>query len=298
MAGPQGFHFMVPSSALSITDDAIQRAFPNVKMTPESMDALRQEIADQVGMMYNRFSNLATVTPGPRQHAIMYGEHPPGWSSLFWQFASWPLAAQHQILAKTAYESLSKSKAMWTFGVLLTTAMTFGYMKMQLTNLLAGRPVDMPDWRHPAGMLNMMGRSLIAGGAAGWIGDKLLGTVLNGLQNETVFGGGPVIGDIDTAFTIAHKIWASQRDGKKYDPMPDIVRWAGSRIPFANLFYLKGMLNYLMIFHAFEWAQPGWWERTNRARLARGERPYAGYVMGKPVPYNPAVLLQNLGVGQ
>jgi len=55
-------------------------------------------------------------------------------------------------------------------------------------------------------------------------------------------------------------------------------------VPFANLVYLKGALDYLLWYHLYEAASPGWWERTNR-RIAREQgRTMKGYEPGGGVP--------------
>jgi hypothetical protein len=40
------------------------------------------------------------------------------------------------------------------------------------------------------------------------------------------------------------------------------VRFGIGHVPFGNLIYLKGALDYLLIYEAIS---PGWWERTNGA---------------------------------
>ena len=48
---------------------------------------------------------------------------------------------------------------------------------------------------------------------------------------------------------------------------PDLAHFAVRHVPFANLVYLKGALDYMLWYHLYEAASPGWWERTNRRLL-------------------------------
>ena len=100
--------------------------------------------------------------------------------------------------------------------------------------------------------------------------------------------------DADALLRIYGQWKASLRTGEKYNPWPDVAHLAVRHIPFANLVYLKGTLDYMMWYHLFEAASPGWWERTNR-RLEREQgRTMTGYTPGGGVPYGvPGVYLGN-----
>lgn len=54
-----------------------------------------------------------------------------------------------------------------------------------------------------------------------------------------------------------------------------------------NLIYLKGALDYLLWYHLFEAASPGWWQRTNRRLEKEQGRTMVGYNPGRPIPYTP-----------
>ena len=68
---------------------------------------------------------------------------------------------------------------------------------------------------------------------------------------------------------------------------PDLAHFGVRHIPFANLVYLKGALDYLVWYHLYEAASPGWWERTNRRLLREQGRTMTGYAPGQGVPWTP-----------
>jgi hypothetical protein len=68
---------------------------------------------------------------------------------------------------------------------------------------------------------------------------------------------------------------------------PDLAHLAVQHVPFANLIYLKGALDYLLWYHLFESASPGWWERTNRRLQKEQGRTMVGYRPGGGIPYTP-----------
>ncbi len=60
------------------------------------------------------------------------------------------------------------------------------------------------------------------------------------------------------------------------------------------MLYLKGLLDYMLWYHLFGAASPGWWERTNRLLIKEQGRAMTGYVPGGSVPYGmPWLYLQN-----
>lgn len=278
-----GRKYIAPSSALHI-DDATLTAATGLT-DPYAMNLYRQELGDQLQMFYSRMGDLSTVTPGARERAILHGAgRGADLSSLFTQFSAWPLAATHQLLAKTIYESQSRSKAFWALGTAASLSMLAGYVRMTIRDLASGRPPEDPQNGYQAAFLGL--RAMMAGGIGGVIGDHLFGQIGQAVQDGPSIGG-PMIGNIAKLAQIAGKYTRSLSTGQKYDPWPDLVHLGTANVPFANLFYLKGAFDYLLFYHIFDTVQPGWWEKMNLARERRGEGTMAGYMPGAPIPYNP-----------
>lgn len=281
--GPSGRKYIAPSAALDIPDSQITVA--TGLLDPKNIQHYRQETADQLMMMYSRMSDLSTVTPGPRERALLHGANRGAdISSLFTQFSAWPLAATHQLIAKTIYESQSRSKAFWALGTAAGLSMLSGYLRMSVREMAAGRDPEIPQNAWQMGFLGL--RAMMAGGVGGVLGDKIFGDIGQAARSGQVIGG-PVISDVMALGVMAKKYLHSLNDGSKYNPWPDLTHFATQHVPFANLFYLKGAFDYGIFYHIFEWAQPGWWQRTNQARISRGQGAYAGYFPGAPIPYTP-----------
>ncbi len=69
-------------------------------------------------------------------------------------------------------------------------------------------------------------------------------------------------------------------------------------VPFANMLYLKGTLDYMLFYHLYEAASPGWWERTNRRLIKEQGRAMTGYTPGGSVPSGVPWLYMQNGQGQ
>jgi hypothetical protein len=74
---------------------------------------------------------------------------------------------------------------------------------------------------------------------------------------------------------------------------PDLAHLVVGQVPFASLIYLKGALDYMLWYHIYEAASPGWWGRTNRRLEKERGRTMTGYVPGGRVPFGvPGIYLK------
>jgi hypothetical protein len=60
------------------------------------------------------------------------------------------------------------------------------------------------------------------------------------------------------------------------------------------LVYLKGTLDYMLWYHLYEAASPGWWARTNRRIEKEQGRTMQGFTPGGSIPYGvPWLYMKN-----
>jgi hypothetical protein len=239
-------------------------------------------------MYYNDAADYSTVTPRIRERSILApkpGSSFEGPLSLLTQFSAWPLAATHQIIGKTLYESLTKGRAVWVLGTALALSTISGHIRREARDRLAGRPPESPRNAWDLGF--MLLRDAAAGGLLGVVGEHLIGSIGQQVQQGSTPIGGPFVGDLARLSEIGYQYAHSLATTGKYDPWPDLVHMATGKVPFANLFYTKGAIDYLAWYHLYEAASPGWWERTNKAIKAERGKGMAGYMPGAPIPYTP-----------
>ena len=257
-------------------------------LTPK--DALRtpagQALADKLMMYYHDAGDHAVVVPGVRERAMLYGALRPGdpryeMYRLLYQFKIWPVAAANQILGREIHLALNAKDAAWGLGLTIALSTLGGYTRMALNDLATG---NVPrDPRSPETLM----AGLAQGGGLGIFGDLLFGEVNRlGAGGLTALGG-PLMTDGDHLVRLYGRWLTSLRTGGRYDPWTDVARFAVNHGPFANLVYLKGALDYMLWYHLFETASPGWWERTNRRMQIEQGRTMAGYVPGGKIPWTP-----------
>jgi len=201
----------------------------------------------------------------------------------------WPVAAFDQVWRKDIMMSLGAGNKGWNVGTMLAMSMAAGYMRMLVNDLLVGRPPRDP--RNPATML----AALAQGGGTGILGDFMFGQTnrFGGGLIATV--GGPLASDADTLIQIWNRFrndaWNTDipvsKKGRFADLWPDLAHFFVRHVPYANLVYTKGALDYLLWYHLYEAASPGWWERTNRRLQREQGRTMSGYTPGGGVPFTP-----------
>jgi len=293
-----GRRWLVPSDALGTDKGAAEallkaRGELGEKAEPAAIDRAVQrfqwDLGDKLGMYLNDAADRGAVRAGARERAMAYGNLRPGDKSYYlWralgQFKMWPLAAVNQILGRDIAMSLSRKEMVGNLGALLALSTAGGALRMMVNDAAVGRPQR--DYSNPMTLL----AGLAQGGGLGIYGDFLFGETSRLGSGLIGTAAGPIGGDADRLIALYNR-W---RDDLKTAPdkalqhlWPDLAHFAVGHVPFANLVYLKGTLDYLLWYHLYEAASPGWWERTNR-RFAREQgRVMTGYVPGGKIPYTP-----------
>lgn len=307
-----GRAYMTPSAA-SRTDpaavEALMRSRGEIdpKADPEAVQRAVQRfqwgLGDKLSSYYSDAAAHGVVTPGVRERAAVLGSTRPGSVGgellrYLVQFKMWPLAAMNQVISREIFLATSKGDAAFNIGSLLSLTMAGGYLRMAVNDAARGNPQ-----RNPMDPRTMVA-ALAQGGGIGILGDFLFGETnrMGGDLMSTIAG--PVVSDANQLFKIYSRFRADatdpdpdQRAKALEHAWPDILRFGIGHIPFSSLVYLKGALDYMLFYHAYEAASPGWWERSNTRMQKEQGRTMAGYTPGGNVPYGIPGLYLSAGDG-
>lgn len=277
-----GRAYLTPKDALRIDKESATPILAGRGLPEDGFDKYAQGLSDRLSSYFNDTAQHGVVTAGVRERAAVLGKDRPGsfggeLRRFLAQFKMWPIAAMHQIIGREVYMSLSGKEAAWNLGMLVALSTAAGYMRMTVNDYATGNAI-----RNPSDP-RTLAAALAQGGGVGILGDFLFGDVLRNRFGSGLVStlGGPAVSDVDNLIHIFSE-WKQGKAG-----WPDMARFAVRHIPFANLVYLKGALDYLAFYHMYEAASPGWWERTNRRMLKEQGRTMAGYVPSQGVPYTP-----------
>lgn len=283
-------HDGIAAEPAAVTALLLRRGEIKPDTPPSRVEAAVQkkqwQMADRLGMYLDDAADHGAVKPGVRERAMVLGNLRPGDKSyMLWralaQFKMWPIAAANQILGREIAMSLSNKEMASNLGALVALATAGGALRMAVNDAATGNVQR--DYRNPVTLL----AALAQGGGLGIYGDFLFG------QTSRLGSGGiaTMVGPIGSDFDRLMKMWSDLRVELRDRPdralshmWPDLTRFAAGHVPFGNLIYLKGALDYLLWYHIYEAASPGWWERTNRRLARESGRTMVGYEPAGGVP--------------
>jgi len=274
-----GRMYITPEGLRTVPVKALEAYITSVGRTVSDAAVmnLQDDLASALRTMTIDRMHHAVIEPGARTQAFMRRGTKPGTVNgellrFVGQFKSFPVALIQMTLGREVYgrgydtigDYLKRGKGdmlgLASF-VALSTAM--GYAAMATKDLLRGknpRPVD--DYR-------TWMAAMVQGGGLGLYGDFLFGKY-NRMGN-TLSGSmlGPVANTVDTAADL----WTRIRNGD--DVAAASFKAALDNTPFANLFYTRTALDYLILYRIQDALNPGFLRRMeNRVKSENGQTFY------------------------
>ena len=254
--GPDGRMYLVPGE------------IPDVKMR-ENMFALLVSEADN-----------SVPSPGARERAAIRRGYRPGTFAgegirFLTQFKSFGVTALTKGIgrqvygygAKTPLEQFQRGIGA-NMGIVNSVVGTtvLGYYVMQLKEVAKGREMRPPS---PETFL----AAAMQGGGLGIYGDFLFGEAnrYGGGTLETIAG--PGIGTASQVVDLLQKARGVVTGGD-VDLGGDAVRLLKGNVPFANLFYTKEAMNYLLWYQLQETINPGYLRRMERRAKTQNDQTY------------------------
>lgn len=253
---------LTANAIYKLTDDQLQGLAQQAGTSPQR---LRDQAATKLLGTVLDETSMAVIEPGARERAFMYGSAQRGtWGGelqrSFFQFKSFPISMVMRHWARAmAQPGWGKAKYL---GALVATTTVLGGMAIQLNEIASGRdPKDITD----DGMLGVPGlrfgvAAMMKGGAMGLYGDFLFSDTTQGGQSALAAIGGPIAGDIESLFKLKDMAGAANFDATG----ANLVRFAKSHIPGANLWYTKAATDHLIFHNLQEYFSPGYLRRMER----------------------------------
>ena len=231
-----------------ITPDAIQGLDDAIF----GKNALKQKevLEDKLRGFYLDIIDHATITPDAREQAIsnqgtLRGTPTGELLRFMMQFKSFPITLMSKMYGRAIF---AKGRPDYLMMVQSSLAMTaLGYAAMSAKDIVKGKePRPLND---PKTFL----ASYLQGGGGGILGDFVFGEFDRFGRNATTAMMGPTAGDLNDLFAIFTK--AKSLEGA--DTAASSVKFIADNTPFANLFYVRPVLNYTMLYQLQESLNPG-----------------------------------------
>jgi hypothetical protein len=274
-----GMKYFTPDKLADIPDSRIIDIYGFDKT--DSKPALSRKIANARNDLETRWRTYysdqithAIPHPGAAEQAmwILGGGSKPGTAlgeaiRFIGQFKSFPITAVRKGMAPQIYnqgantfvESLTKGKANYSGIVQLIVGTTiFGYMANTAKDFAKGLTPQDPN-NHETWV-----RAMASGGGLGLYGDFLFGEFNRYGQSPIATLSGPTLSNVEDMLRLYSKLKDQDESAKN-----SAIKIVKNNLPFANMFYTKAALDYMIMFELQESINPGYLSRMEQSIMER-----------------------------
>jgi hypothetical protein len=261
-----GKSFIAPDLARMVPDTDIAGVLSKRGMsnTSANRQRWRDEMSSTLGGYFEDFIREAVPRPGIREKAFMSQGLRRGTIArealeLFGQFKSFPVSAFNIMRRRTGADWADVMPRHWILMLAAQTTVA-GYIAMSAKDWLAGR--------HRRPLLNENGtpnaktflEAARRGGGLGILGDVLFGDYDRNMHSFVRDIAGPSFSELDSLMALGRDGFEAltDPDGPSTDSLKyQAFRLAERNTPFANLWYLKPLMNYYFFYVMREQLNPG-----------------------------------------
>lgn len=264
-----GKAYIVPEGLQTVGDD-VMRAYSGVAASDAAIARDRQALEDKVRTYFVDQTSVLALEPDAKTRAIMLqGTKPGTWTGEFMRFAmqfkSFSGAYMQRILGREIYGRgfdgdgiinalRSGHGEMQGIAQLVAMSTLLGYGSLVLKDVAKGKTPRDPT-ESPGDGLKVFLASMIQGGGAGIYGDFLFGAASRTGGGTVESLAGPAISSAARFFDLYHR--ALEGDKFAARAFGEVL----NNTPYLNLFYLRPVLNHLILYRIQEDLSPGFLRR-------------------------------------
>lgn len=269
-----GRHYLTVDLARKIADEKIDAHIAskidnlNGPQKSRLREEFREKLETNLQAYFSDRADYAVPTPGANERAHMQRGTRPGTglgeaARLFWQFKAFPVTIISKIYGRelNGGRGTSMGAKAYNVGSYFLLATSLGVLQQSLKDISKGKtprdPNDPKTWL--AGMAG--------GGGAGILGDFLFGQVNR-------FGNRPLetlAGPTGSTFSTLVNLWMLARDGDA--EAGNFLKLAIDNTPFLNLFYVRPVVDYLVLYGISENLNPGFLRKMEK-RMAKDNKQH------------------------
>ena len=262
-----GNRYLVPENIRNLTDAQAARHLPKGwSESPGNLQRVRTELETKLRAFINDQVDDAVLTPGAREKIITTWGTQAGTAAgtiarLFMHFKSFPITVATRILGRELLGHEAKFlNARGTQRIISLVAMTTvgGYISMSIKDALKGRTPRRLMEDDGTVNLDVLTAAMSRGGGLGIYGDMLF-TEYDRAYNEPISVlSGPSLGAISDFVSLTSQAVRAPLDEDVEAPgSRQVGQFITSNTPFANLFYLKPVIDYMILHQINEALDPG-----------------------------------------
>jgi len=255
-----GRTYLTPDVAMRVDDAAVLAELGRrgqVAATDRDVAAYRRDLGLRLQAFYADRAEYAVLNPGARERAILMQGTRPGTPEgealrMVMQFKAFPVAVITKVWGRELYGGQDGFGRLAGVTHMIAASIVFGYAAMSAKDLAKGRtprdPTDPKTWA----------AAFVQGGGAGIYGDFVFGEYNRFGRGFLASAAGPTAGSVEDVVDL----WNRVKRGD--DVAAASLKAALAHTPFANLFYTRIALDYLVLYQLQEMANPGFLRRMER----------------------------------
>lgn len=264
----EGRNYITPDSLLMASDEAVDKLLVarDIKPTANNRLRMRDQLETQLRTYFADRVDIAVPTPGNEERVYAHWNTQAGTPlgeavRMMMMFKAMPITVLRKVVGREVYGNGSDTVLKWlmndrtgNFRMIQLIAMTTlgGYLSGMIKDSLKGRtPKDPTDPR-------TIQDAMLRGGGLGIYGDFLFTEYDRSYRSALGTLAGPVVGQLDPIADIMTKA----RRGENVST--ETGKLVMGNTPFINLFYIRPVLDYLILWNLQEMSDPGSLYRNER----------------------------------
>lgn len=260
-----GNRYVAPELMKNLTDaQAARHLKENQPKTVTNLQRVRTELETKLRTFITDQVDDAVITPGAREKIYATWGTQAGTAAgtiarLFMHFKSFPLTVTTRVLGRELSQFAS-DPARGTFRIIELVAMSIigGYISMSIKDVLKGRTPREIISEDGTVNLDVLNAALLRGGGLGIYGDMLMSEYDQAYNNPLSAAAGPTIGTLsDVLGLISETAQGITQEDEKVPNAKRASRLIQNNTPFANLFYVQPVIDYLIVHRLNELMDPG-----------------------------------------
>ena len=279
----EGSKFISPDMLHTLSDEQISKLVVEDGKTPSETNILRMrdKLETGLGTYFADRADIAIPTPGAKERKFStFGTQagtPLGETlRLMMMFKSFPITIMSKIIGRDVYGNGADSVKQWLlndnrgkFNMAMTISMmtAAGYVSQVLHDATKGKgPLPLVtdgkiDWDN-------FQKIVVRGGSLGLFGETTMGEFSGNYRSYLEYAAGPTFGQVDNLFNMKQ----SAEQGKS-------IKWPATKLlldnaPFANLFYTRPVLDYIVLWQLQAALAPGSLERSESRTETQNHQQY------------------------
>jgi hypothetical protein len=264
----EGRKYLTPDALLQVPDGRMFDLMDARKISPtaNNLARMRDEVETRLRTYFADRVDIAVPTPGNEERVYSHWNSQAGTPlgeavRMIMLFKAMPITVLRKVVGREIYGHGSETLLRWlrddrtgNFRMAQLIALTTigGYMSGAIKDSLKGRTPKDPT--NPKTVQD----ALLRGGGLGIYGDFLFSEYDRSYRSALATAAGPVVGQLDQAADIYDKLKSGD------DVSAESGKLLLGNTPFINLFYIRPVLDYLVLWNLQEMSNPGSLYRSER----------------------------------